>query len=117
MSIRRKRRQRGKRKEARKQELKAQAATWRKLANVEADKSIYGKDFASVLLPLIRNLTPTLIAQDIVGIQPMNIPGTDHEYNSKQAKKERKAQRRAAKQEKRARHIMEKIMQDLKTQA
>lgn len=121
MSKRRQRRQRGKRKEARKQELKDQAVTWKKLANGVDTKP--KQDFASVLMPLIRNLTPNIIANDLVGVQPMGLPGPPigwnlkHEYyNSKQAKKERKAQRRAAKQEKRARRIMEKIMQGIEAQ-
>ena len=123
MSKRRRRRQRGKRKEARRQELKDQAVTWDKLANGIDTKP--KQDFARVLLPLIRNLTPNLMANDIVGVQPMAGPDLDrslkwdfkHEYyNSKQKKKERKAQRRAAKQEKRARRIMEKIMRNLTAQ-
>lgn len=118
-SVRRKRRQRGKRKEARRQELKEQARTWDRLANGIDTK----QDFASVILPLIRHLTPNMIAQEIVGVQPMNVLDPDKKWNfkyeyydSKQEKKARKAKKRAAKQEKRARRFMEKIMQDFKAQ-
>lgn len=31
-------------------------------------------DWASVLIPMIRNVVPTLIAQEIVGVQPMTMP-------------------------------------------
>lgn len=32
------------------------------------------KDWNSVLIPMIRKMMPTLIAQEIVGVQPMTMP-------------------------------------------
>jgi len=64
-SKRRKRRHKGKRKELRKEALK----TWAKLTYVPAPEAEWGGP--SVIIPMIRNVMPDLIAQDIVGVQPM----------------------------------------------
>lgn len=47
-------------------------------------------EYAKVLIPMIRKVMPTTIAQQIVGVQPMNIEDNlftqffgEHEYNKK----------------------------------
>lgn len=66
-SIRRKRRQRGKAKALRKEAL----TTWERLNHVAAKPKT--KSLESII-PLIRVVTPNMIAQEIVSVQPMQAP-------------------------------------------
>lgn len=71
MTIRRKRRQRGKRKALRREALK----TWARLVQTATPPREYDPLAGiGVILPLIRNIMPNTIAQDIVGVQPMTAP-------------------------------------------
>ena len=115
MSIRRKRRQRGKRKELRREALK----TW------EALNSKPKPTPERIIIPLIRNVMPNVIAWNLVGVQPMMIgnstPGVEptHYFSSrysdeveeKQTPYQRKKQRKLEKQQRRR---MEKAIERLK---
>jgi len=71
MSIRRKRRQRGKRKELRREALK----TWDRLTCVDKPRQYAGfPGFGSVVIPMVRRIMPSVIAKDLVGVQPMTAP-------------------------------------------
>ncbi|RKZ78056.1 MAG: hypothetical protein DRQ35_06585 [Gammaproteobacteria bacterium] len=69
MSIRRKRRQRGKRKELRIEALK----TWARLAQTDMPPRKYDPlaNVSSIILPIVRRAMPSLIANELVGVQPM----------------------------------------------
>ena len=118
MSIRRKQRQRGKLKELRRKALK----TWDRLTQTdEPEKSPETVHFSGVLLPRIRKVMPSVIARDLVGVQPLSAPAgmfgdnssgieptfvCRRGYNYGQSKKEiseqRKAERKIKKREKSA---------------
>ena len=72
MSIRRKQRQRGKRKEIRREALK----TWDRLAQTAQPPRKYDSfpSMSSVIIPTIRRVIPNTIAKDLVGVQPMMVP-------------------------------------------
>ena len=67
MSIRRKRRQRGKRKVLRREALK----TWEALCK---PRPAPPTDFPSVIIPMVRRIMPSTIAHELVGVQPMAVP-------------------------------------------
>jgi len=116
MSIRRKRRQRGKAKALRRKLQKEATLTWEALirANLPAPTKYPG-----VLIPIIRNVMPSVIAHDLVGVQPMQAPvGIElpewrfsHGFEEKKAPRQRKKEKADARRE---RIRMEKIMRQLK---
>ena len=67
MSIRRKRRQRGKRKALRIEALK----TWERLSSTSVTKPVTG--FPG-LISMVRRTMPSTIASTLVGVQPMSMP-------------------------------------------
>ena len=114
MTIRRKRRQRGKRKALRREALK----TWARLTQTAQPPQEYDPLAGiGVIFPVIRNVMPRLIAEELVGVQPLAAPtGMFHDMSggieptftmrhrygnrtqkeiSEQRKKERKAKKRA----------------------
>ena len=70
-SKRRRGRNRGKRKELKKAALK----TWTKLTYVKASESERTVlKFGNTVIPLVRKMMPSLIASQLVSVQPMTIP-------------------------------------------
>jgi len=115
MTIRRKRRQRGKRKELRREALK----TWARLTYVDKPRQYDGlPSFGSIVMPMVRRIMPSVIARDLVGVQPMTMPSgmfgdisggveptfsyrydTDDDKTKKEISEQRKAERKAKKRE------------------
>lgn len=118
-SIRRKRRRRGKLRVERRKLREEALKTWEALNSKPKPKP------ESIIIPLIRNVMPNVIAQDLVGVQPMMIgdatPGIEpvHNFNvrysdeveEKQTPYQRKKQRKLEKQQRRR---MEKALERIK---
>lgn len=113
-SIRRKRRQRGKRKALRKEALK----TWEALTRDHTPTPDW--EPSSILMPLIRRAVPTMIANELVGVQPMQIPEgmiSDIDWRFKYVVEKEKTPRQRKKEKadaRRERKRMEKIMQRIR---
>jgi len=64
------RRRRGKRKEALKKLTAEQKLAWDKLRHVKKDEP----EIPSIIIPIIRRVMPSLIANSITGVQPLRVP-------------------------------------------
>lgn len=104
MSIRRKRRQRGKRKSRRREAL----LTWELLSR-QAQPPKETDTYPGIILPIIRQYMPAMIANELVGVQPMALPAGDfpsmdvryfyYDRTKKEIQKQRKKERAAKKRE------------------
>jgi len=119
-SVRRRRRQRGKRKALRKESLE----TWNKLTNVSPPlpPEYDWDDLGAILMPLMRRIAPVMIADDLVGVQPMGeqtagiepVGGFHFDFKTETFQDPRKKKRAEAKRKraaaKRRRDHMEEII-------
>lgn len=102
VSKRARRRNKGKRIEAEKRYQKALAKTWRKITKPVAKPK---KEPAPVIIPLVRKVFPAVLADQIVGVQPMfgnTAPGIEpirvnYDKQKKKTPKQRAQERRAKK--------------------
>lgn len=98
---------------------------WEKLTHVEQPDK-----YDSIIIPMIRRVMPTMIAKDLVSVQPMALPhdmfgnttvgiepirGTYFENDTRETPQQRKAKRATKARQDRERESMEKIMRNLDT--